>query len=127
VVTPPVLGTNDTLPVSTQVADDAQAYAAGGTVLLVTSWTAVSDSSLQFQLYGQVKRPTDVGLSRSDAVALSLSLGALPGTVHRGGGVLPGSPVVTTVAPTQEPTGVVGTLLDRIGGILSGLTLRGGW
>jgi hypothetical protein len=34
---------------------------------------------------------------------------------------------VAAVAPTQEPTGVVGTLLDRIGGILSGLTLRGGW
>jgi type II secretory pathway pseudopilin PulG len=119
VVSAPVPGTSDTVSLVGPVGNDGEACAAGAT-LVVTSWSVTQDGSLRYVMYGRVKRPQDLAVTRMDAVRLTLTTQHQPGIVHVGGGPLPASPLVpsepqTPVAP--EPTR---GLLDVIGGVLGG-------
>lgn len=100
IVVSSTLGTTDVLCAKSPVANGLQKAASGAKVLAALTWTQRPEVSLRYKLYGRVRRPTDLQVTRVDALRVSLTIDE-SAEAHTGGAVLHAAPVLTP-APTQN-------------------------
>jgi len=100
IVVSSTLGTTDVLCAKSPVANGLQKAASGAKVLAALTWTQRPEVSLRYKLYGKVRRPTDLQVTRVDALRVSLTIDD-SAEAHTGGAVLHAAPVLTP-APTQN-------------------------
>ncbi|MFZ2873598.1 MAG: type II secretion system protein [Phycisphaerales bacterium] len=100
IVVSSTLGTADVLCAKSPVANGLQKAASGAKVLVTLTWTQRPEVSLRYKLYGKVRRPTDLQVTRVDALRVSLTIDD-SAEAHTGGAVLHAAPVLTP-APTKN-------------------------
>ncbi|MCE7973213.1 MAG: prepilin-type N-terminal cleavage/methylation domain-containing protein [Leptolyngbya sp. PLA1] len=92
------LGTSDALCAKSPVANGLQKAASGTKVLATLTWTQRPEGSLRYKLYGMVRRPTDLQVTRVDAIRVALAIDQSSET-HSGGTVLHAAPRLMSVPP----------------------------
>ncbi|GEM_PF-3332037 len=102
IVVSSTLGTQDELCAKTPVANGREQAASGTKVLAAFTWTQRPEVSLRYKLYGKVRRPTDLRVTRVDAIRVSLTIDG-SAEAHSGGTVLHASPRLMS-APTTNLT-----------------------
>jgi type II secretory pathway pseudopilin PulG len=100
------LGTADSLYKKAPVANGREMAASGTWVSAAFAWTQRPEASLRYKLYGRVRRPTDLQVTRVDAVRVSLTIDGSAET-HSGGAVLHVAPRLMS-APTTDLIAVDG-------------------
>lgn len=85
------VGASDVLCANSPVANGREKAASGAKVNSNIIWTQRSEASLRYVLYGKVRRPTDLQVTRVDAVRVSLTIDG-SAEAHSGGAVFHASP-----------------------------------
>lgn len=108
---------------SQKVADDRTSIAIGSRSLLTTSWSAWTDASMPFELFGRVTRPGTAVLTTTHTVGVraTVQVGADAATTAYAADALPAGPATpSNPGSGDEEVGVVEGVLDLVGGLLGG-------